>query len=181
MPSPLREFAVSVYSTTGVPDACLQLQDRRGVDVNLFLLAAFLGAAQGCATAETTLAEARRIIEPWHREVIVALRTVRRRLKSGPYPAPSPASGLLRKQVADAELEAEFIELDCLSLLCEAPTQELGFDERRRFATSAMRSLLDEIAQPLDPADSRAISAIAESSSLVAIQMAKAQQVSERK
>ena len=43
-PSSLKSFALAVYGQDGVPAACLALQDGLGVDVNVVLFAAFVGA-----------------------------------------------------------------------------------------------------------------------------------------
>ena len=42
--SDLARFALKVYASEGVPPACLLLQERAGVDVNLLLFAAYAGA-----------------------------------------------------------------------------------------------------------------------------------------
>jgi len=50
-------------------------------------------------------------------QVVRPLRAVRQRLKAGPAPAPSEATGLLRRKLAQLEAEAEMIELDRLGSL----------------------------------------------------------------
>ena len=42
--SALWDYAVDLYARPGVREACLALQDRAGADVNLLLLACWLGA-----------------------------------------------------------------------------------------------------------------------------------------
>ncbi|SHJ28466.1 TIGR02444 family protein [Roseomonas rosea] len=74
-------FSCAVYAAPGVAQACLELQDRHGADVNLLLLAAWLGANRGVRVEAAWLAE-----EPgadWHRGVIGPLRQARRRVKAG--------------------------------------------------------------------------------------------------
>ena len=48
------------------------------------------------------------------------MRSLRRRLKSGPPPAPCSASEALRGRIKAAEIEAEHIELDTLEELVDA-------------------------------------------------------------
>lgn len=45
--NPFWRFSCAVYAAPGVAQACLELQDTHGADVNLLLLAAWLGAARG--------------------------------------------------------------------------------------------------------------------------------------
>jgi uncharacterized protein (TIGR02444 family) len=96
-----------------VAAACVALQDRYGLDVNVLLFAAYAAAHHREVTAEH-LADARGLVDEWHRAVVQPLRGVRRLLKSGPAPAPSAATDAVRKAVNEAELDAELIELDML-------------------------------------------------------------------
>jgi hypothetical protein len=43
---PFKRFALELYRRPGVADACLALQNRHDLDVNVVLFAAFTGAAQ---------------------------------------------------------------------------------------------------------------------------------------
>lgn len=111
-PSPLQSFALAVYGRDGVPAACLALQDELGVDVNVVLFAAFVGAVRGEALAEADVAAARARVGGWHDDVVVALRTVRRRLKGYPAPASGVAAAAeLRSKLQGLEIEGELIEL----------------------------------------------------------------------
>jgi uncharacterized protein (TIGR02444 family) len=110
-----RRFALDVYGIEGVRAAALLLQERCSVDVNVLLLAAYIGAARGLSfdgrDCETVLIRTR----PWQSEVVGPLRAVRLRLKDGPPPAPNPATARLRDSIKTLELEAEMIELDELA------------------------------------------------------------------
>ncbi len=107
----LKAFALKVYGTAGVPPACLLLQERFGLDVNVLLFAAFLGAVRGEALAPADLDTVAATVGDWHREVVRPLRAVRQRLKTGPAPAPSEATGTLRGKLQKLEIEAELVEL----------------------------------------------------------------------
>lgn len=122
----LRPFALALYGEAGVAEACLLLQDRAGVDVNLLLCAAFLGVRRGHLLDPAGVKHLQGEVAPWHREIVGGLRAVRRRLKSGPAPAPDAWTERLREQVKALEIEAELIELDRLGacadrLLAGAP------------------------------------------------------------
>jgi uncharacterized protein (TIGR02444 family) len=110
----LRQFAIAVHQADGVPASCVSLQDRFGLDVNVLLLAAYLGTVLRQMPTAEQLGSARALVDGWHGEVVRPLRGVRRLLKAGPEPAPSAETDAVRSQVAKAELDAELIELDVL-------------------------------------------------------------------
>ncbi|WP_418004644.1 TIGR02444 family protein [Mycobacterium sp. PDNC021] len=111
----LPDFALRVHREAGVEQACVLLQDRFGLDVNLLLFAARVGVA-GQLTTDTFVAASERVAQ-WHSEVVRPLRAVRRRLKSGPPPAPNPVTTELREQLKAVEIRSELIELDELDAL----------------------------------------------------------------
>jgi uncharacterized protein (TIGR02444 family) len=110
-----RRFALDLYGSAGVAQAALFLQDRCGVNVNVLLLAAFVGAASGSSLSTSEFEAARDLTRQWQHEVVGPLRKLRRRLKDGPPPAPNRATADLRDRVKALELDAELIELDELS------------------------------------------------------------------
>jgi uncharacterized protein (TIGR02444 family) len=84
-----KRFALDLYRRPGVAEACLELQHRHELDVNVVLFAAFVGAAQRRTLTADDLTQAHRRVDTWHQEVVRPLRAVRQRLKAGPAPAPS--------------------------------------------------------------------------------------------
>jgi uncharacterized protein (TIGR02444 family) len=112
-------FSLHVYGQPGVPAACLALQDSRGVDVNLLLLALWLGT-RGRHVEEADLRRLDEQIQPWRSAVVVPLRQVRRVLKA-PTPSMDAAlAGRLRDKVKSVELEAERLQQEALFALVEA-------------------------------------------------------------
>lgn len=109
----LWDFAVRLYGMPGVADACLALQEECGVDVPVLLFSAWL-AGRSVALSPSEARRIAAVVADWHREVVVPLRTVRRRLKSGPRPAPDQKTESLRNTIKGAELSAERIELALL-------------------------------------------------------------------
>ena len=67
-------FALALYRSSNVSPACLTLQDRLDVDVNLVLYAAFVGAVRAQVLTEAHLNSARGVVDEWHREVVRPLR-----------------------------------------------------------------------------------------------------------
>jgi uncharacterized protein (TIGR02444 family) len=115
----LWHFALAVYSGPNVADACLALQDHYGCDVNLLLFAAWLSAIHEHRLLPGEMSEAASAVRDWHGQVVRPLRSVRRRLKSGPPPAPGAACEALRGRIKSVEIEAERLELDVLENLAE--------------------------------------------------------------
>jgi len=82
MGSPFWNFSLAVYGANAVQDECLNLQDQFGLDVNLVLLCAFLGAVHGVALTFDDIASARQEVQQWHEHVVRPLRATRRHLKT---------------------------------------------------------------------------------------------------
>jgi len=116
----LWRFAISLYSRPEVAEVCLELQDRYGVDVNVVLFAAWMGAECGVELSEAEVAGIVAAVRPWSEEVVMPLRAVRRQLKSGPSPAPSAATEAARTKLKAVEIEMERIELTVLEELGQA-------------------------------------------------------------
>lgn len=107
-------FVLAVYAISGVAPACLSLQDRRGADVCLLLHALWLGAVAGRRLDGDALDRLRSLAGPWQAGIVAPLRAVRRRLKSGPPPAPDARTAELRAKLQALEIEAERMEFDAL-------------------------------------------------------------------
>jgi uncharacterized protein (TIGR02444 family) len=103
-------FALRLYGRPGVADACLLLQDRLGVDVNVLLVSLHAGAERGLGVDARAVQHMDDLGAPWRDEVVFALRKIRRRMKSGPAPAPGTVTGRLRDEIKRAELHAEQIQ-----------------------------------------------------------------------
>ena len=104
--NPFWDFSLAVYGRPGVAAACLDLQDRLGLDVNILLFLAWAG--QGCGV-RLDRAELERIdaaVAPWRAEVVRPLRAVRRRVKA--------EDAALYERLKAAELAAERLQQDRL-------------------------------------------------------------------
>lgn len=111
----LWRFVLAFYARDGVSAACIALQDELGVDVDILLLAIFAQVERGIALGADDLAAVDALVHAWRTEILQPLRRVRIALKSGPPPAPSPATEALRNRIKAAELEAEQIEIALLA------------------------------------------------------------------
>ena len=106
--NPFWDFSLAVYGRAGVGEACVALQDRYGLDVNLLLLCCW-AATRGSGLDAAELSRLVAAVAGWQREVVRPLRGVRRWLKTQSADAAGPA-GALRAAVKARELEAERIE-----------------------------------------------------------------------
>ena len=76
----------------------------------MLLLSTYAAVERRIALDARDLRDMDSLVAPWRGEVVAALRQLRRRLKSGPAPAPCEATERLRAQIKSAELHAEQIE-----------------------------------------------------------------------
>lgn len=106
-------FSLDFYARPGVAEACLELQDRHGLDVNLVLYCCW----RGDVLSEAQIQAAIGLTAPWREEAVQPLRALRRRLKPGFPPFPEAGVLALRKRIADAELEAERLQQQALDAL----------------------------------------------------------------
>lgn len=105
-------FSLSVYSEAGVRVECLDLQDRYGIDVNVLLFCAYMGARHGAVLSDADVRQASDLVAGWQHGVVARLREARRALKSFATersPIAAAAKALL-EQSKVLELEAERIE-----------------------------------------------------------------------
>ena len=149
------QFAVRLYGRPGVGEACLLLQDRLGVDVNILLFSAYAAAELGIPLDAHDVGDLDAIVAPWRSEVVAELRKLRRRLKSGPVPAPCDATEKLRAEIKRAELQAEQIEQAVLAGWLQR--QSFGRERSHVDIGDAVRSVVAYFANvhgvPADAAD----------------------------
>ena len=111
-------------------------QDAHGLDIVLHLFQEYSALRLGRSLTPDEVAAAESQIAGWRAEVILPLRRLRRALKDPPSFAPGvqEAAQALRARIAQAELEAEQVELyalcDWLSLM--AVPQIHGVDQPQR-------------------------------------------------
>ncbi|MFN4089598.1 MAG: TIGR02444 family protein [Alphaproteobacteria bacterium] len=105
----LWDWSLATYERPGVAAACLALQDRHGLDVNLLLAAVWAGAS-GRGLDPAAMRELAASVARWHGEVVRPLRALRRRLKHDPHGIDAEAAGRVRARIAAVELDAEQAE-----------------------------------------------------------------------
>lgn len=97
------DFSLAVYADPATAAACLELQNRFDLDVNLLLFCVFAGC-NGRRLSVDELSRLDAAVHPWRTQVIHPLRAARRWIKSADAGAEAEA---VRRQVLNTELAAE--------------------------------------------------------------------------
>lgn len=113
MTGPHWDFALAVYGGSGVSQACLDLQDRFGVDVNVLLLALYANAGRGVAIDAQRVSDLGDRAREIREMAVVPLRDVRRAMKGRDDLGAALES--VRNKVKSAELAAEQFEQAALA------------------------------------------------------------------
>jgi uncharacterized protein (TIGR02444 family) len=122
LPHPVWNCSLEIYAGDGVAEACLDLQDRRGCDVNILLFCCWLGASGRPTLTAERLRAILKVSDVWQAEIVRPLRQVRRLLKDKPWDEALPETvDATRRRVADAELAAEHAEQLKLASLYNPP------------------------------------------------------------
>ena len=152
---PFWDFALQVYSREGVGTACLRLQERHGIDVNIMLFCLWLGeSGRGIVEAEEMDA-LRAVSDKWHSEVVKGIRAVRQGLKSDFPDVPESLRENLRAQVQATEIDAEHLEQLLLAGAIDRPAAEgaLTAEARAGDASADFKLYLDTLGVIFEPAD----------------------------
>lgn len=103
------EFSLAVYSRSGVPDACLELQDKHGADVNVVLFMLWV-ADRGRRLSAEDIVGMVNLTADWQSEVVRPLRLARRFLKMPATEWQLQETAALRARIKTNELEAERLQ-----------------------------------------------------------------------
>lgn len=136
-------FALRIYAEPGVADACLRLQAEAGIDVVMLLMATFAVTRRSIPLTPSDLQDMDDVCRPWREQIVQPLRALRVALKSGPSPAPSPATEGLRTHIKAGELSAEHLQNDMLAdwLQHKAPQSRASTREELRAVLRSMVAL----------------------------------------
>ena len=141
------ESSLALYRRPGVPDACLRLQDRDGLDVNLVLWCVWLGVT-GRPLDDDLLGRAMAAVAPWRARAVLPLREIRRDLKPGVPGAPAAETAALRESIKKLELETERIQHLILAGLAPPPGAPADADAHAlRYAVAAGARVHDAMRQ----------------------------------
>lgn len=107
--NPFWKFSLAVYAQPGVAPECLALQEALGIDVNVLLFCAWLGAEKKLLLNDKSFEAIDMQVRRWHATVVRPLRAVRQAMKPMPEMTDEAVQDL-RKDIAAVELKAEQIE-----------------------------------------------------------------------
>lgn len=114
--NPLWDFATWAYAEPGVEKACLALQNRLGIDVNMVMFCTWL-AYRGSGTAHLakSLGSALKLSREWQRTLVEPLRGSRENLRdvidsSGLMGSDRAAAMALRERIKQCEVDMEQLQ-----------------------------------------------------------------------
>jgi len=107
--SPFWRFSLGFYRQTGVSQACIDLQDQAGVDVNILLFLLW-NATLKRTLSKDTVEEVEAKTGPWRDATVVPIRALRRALRTPPPAVATGAAEAFRTRIKGVELEAERLQ-----------------------------------------------------------------------
>jgi len=148
--SPFWTFSLGYYRGAGVSEACLELQDNCGVDVNVVLFLLWMAAQKRTLDAAQVKALAD-TVRPWQVDVIGPIRALRRKLKGGAPLLDKGSAELFRTKIKALELESERLQQEAMSALAAGlhPEPASSAAAAARAGLSAYEAALG---RPLTPA-----------------------------
>jgi uncharacterized protein (TIGR02444 family) len=111
--SPFWRFSLRFYRQPEVADACIDLQDRAGVDVNLLLFLLWHALREESISVEN-IGRLERTIAPWRNTTVIPLRAMRRALKTPPSLVEANTVEGYRTRIKAIELEAERLQQEAM-------------------------------------------------------------------
>lgn len=157
--NPLWEFATWAYKGPGVEKACLALQGKHGIDVNILLFCLWLAhVGVGSSMLARYLAGALKLSRDWQRNLVEPLRAVRTNMKdfienaetAGPHGA---AAAELRERVKACEQDMEHLQVLALYALVQEPSEarERSPAEKKDDANNNLTVYFSATGVKLDP------------------------------
>lgn len=122
--NPFWDYSLSLYGHKTVQTACLDLQDRFSLDVNMLLFCCWAGA-RGRRLSEAEILRLIETVRAWRSEVLLPLRGARRWLKTR-TPAIGPSAEALRERIKSNELAAEAVQQDLMHKTLPVPEGQLS-------------------------------------------------------
>lgn len=141
--NPFWDHSLRVYGGDGVSAACIALQDRHGLDVNLILYCLWIGQDGGGVLSGADFDRLIAASGDWNADVIRRLRAARLAIKGGFDALPAGLGDSLRKRILDIEIEGERAEQLLLAPLLDRPRDAVRDAEgRARDAAANLRAYL---------------------------------------
>ena len=141
--TPFWRFSLHFYRRAGVSDACIALQDRCGVDVNLLLFLFWLADSGRLLTSDEVkvLDDS---VRDWRNLTIIPIRDARRKLKGARTLVDPGVQEAFRNKVKTVELEAERLQQEGLYAFAQSdpPGRPAAPNDAARAKISAYARLM---------------------------------------
>src|ERR1700722_11500147 len=121
--SPFWTFSLAYYRGAGVSEACLELQDNCGVDVNVVLFLLWLASQKRTVPADQVKTIADKV-RPWQIDVIGPIRALRRMLKTDAPLLDKGSAELFRTKIKAIELESERLQQQAMYAMAATLTSD---------------------------------------------------------
>ncbi len=148
--SPFWTFSLGYYRGAGVSEACLELQDNCGVDVNVVLFLLWMASQK----RQVAAAEVKRLadkVRPWQVDVIGPIRALRRRLKTDAPLLDKGSAELFRTKIKAVELESERLQQDAMTALAPGLATESA-PSAEAAARASIAAYASALGRPFTPA-----------------------------
>jgi len=148
--SPFWTFSLGYYRGAGVSEACLELQDNCGVDVNVVLFLLWMASQK----RQVAAAEVKRLadkVRPWQVDVIGPIRALRRRLKTDAPLLDKGSAELFRTKIKAIELESERLQQAAMYALAGGVTSQAASSVEAA-ARASIAAYQDALGRPLTAA-----------------------------
>jgi uncharacterized protein (TIGR02444 family) len=147
-------FSNQIYRRPGIAEACLDLQNSQGVDVNLILFACWYGVNQGLLP-EDSVKRSRDYSRRWSTHVVVPLRQARTWMKQSEALLPAFDNLMqqyqqLREQIKTTELKAEYFQQNLLESIVDSVDVKPECDEATQ-GRNVRTNLLHYLPAQTDP------------------------------
>ncbi|MEK9679810.1 MAG: TIGR02444 family protein, partial [Rhodospirillaceae bacterium] len=164
--NPFWDFSLGLYGREGIPDLCIDLQDRLGADVNILLYCCWAAVSGAPMLTESEVAALDAVVRDWREDVVKPLRATRWAMKEMTSPDDTGQQERIRNQVKRSELDAERVQQLMLAAAMPLPATESGESnvsgDVRKAALANMATYLTSLGTPPTDADSAKLSQIAD-------------------
>jgi uncharacterized protein (TIGR02444 family) len=123
--SPFWTFSLGYYRGVGVSEACLELQDNCGVDVNVVLFLLWFASQKRALSADQVKLIADKV-RPWQIDVIGPIRALRRMLKTDAPLLDKGSAELFRTKIKAIELESERLQQQAMYAMATGLKTEIA-------------------------------------------------------
>jgi len=135
--NPFWTYSLSVYGGEGVSAACIALQDRHGLDVNLLLYCLWIGQDGGGVLESADFERLCAASADWNADVICRIRAARLAIKAGFEALPVELRDRFRKRILEIEIDGERAEQLLLAPVLDRPRDAARAAEDRARDTAA--------------------------------------------